>query len=171
MCEGVLWLQRHTATPIESRFITSGRLAQLGEHRVRNAGVGGSNPLPSTSLRSRQQAKQSRRSPEDEGGPSGRELRLGEPTLRLQGIVVARNLVTYVYILRSIPHPHHSYVGATNDLSARLEKHNVGAVTHTSKYAPWAIKTYIAFADEKRAFEFEKYLKSPSGRAFAKKRL
>ena len=25
-----------------------GRLAQLGEHRVRNAGVGGSNPLPST---------------------------------------------------------------------------------------------------------------------------
>src|SRR5690242_13867180 len=27
-----------------------GRLAQLGEHRVRNAGVGGSNPLPSTIL-------------------------------------------------------------------------------------------------------------------------
>src|SRR5579875_489946 len=27
-----------------------GRLAQLGEHRVRNAGVGGSNPLPSTKI-------------------------------------------------------------------------------------------------------------------------
>jgi hypothetical protein len=29
---------------------TRGRLAQLGEHRVRNAGVGGSNPLPSTKV-------------------------------------------------------------------------------------------------------------------------
>jgi hypothetical protein len=32
-------------------------------------------------------------------------------------------------------------------------------------------KTYIAFSDEKQAFAFEKYLKSASGRAFAKKRL
>jgi hypothetical protein len=30
---------------------TSGRLAQLGEHGVRNAGVAGSNPAPSTKLR------------------------------------------------------------------------------------------------------------------------
>ena len=30
--------------------MTRGRLAQLGEHRVRNAGVGGSNPLPSTNI-------------------------------------------------------------------------------------------------------------------------
>jgi hypothetical protein len=37
--------------------------------------------------------------------------------------------------------------------------------------APWAIKTYVAFADKKGAFAFEKYLKSPSSRAFAKKRI
>ncbi len=30
--------------------ISSGRLAQLGEHRVRNAGVVGSSPTPSTNL-------------------------------------------------------------------------------------------------------------------------
>ena len=30
---------------------SSGGLAQLGEHYVRNVGVGGSTPLPSTSLR------------------------------------------------------------------------------------------------------------------------
>jgi len=42
---------------------------------------------------------------------------------------------------------------------------------HTSKYGPWRIKTYIAFNNEKQAVAFEKYLKSPSGRAFAKKRL
>jgi putative endonuclease len=30
---------------------------------------------------------------------------------------------------------------------------------------------YVAFSDEKQALAFEKYLKSASGRAFAKKRL
>jgi predicted GIY-YIG superfamily endonuclease len=79
--------------------------------------------------------------------------------------------VKYVYILQSIAGPERYYVGITGDLRSRLQKHNAGAVTHTSKFAPWAIKTYVAFSDEKRAIEFEKYLKSASGRAFAKKRL
>jgi predicted GIY-YIG superfamily endonuclease len=79
--------------------------------------------------------------------------------------------VTYVYILRSIADPERHYVGATGDLRARLQKHNAGEVSHTSKYSPWIIKTYVAFTNEERAFAFEKYLKSASGRAFAKKRL
>jgi putative endonuclease len=79
--------------------------------------------------------------------------------------------MTYVYILQSIEHTDRYYVGATSDLRARLQKHNAGEVSHTSKYAPWSIKTYVAFTDEKQAFSFEKYLKSGSGRAFAKKRL
>jgi hypothetical protein len=52
-----------------------------------------------------------------------------------------------------------------------MRRHNAGEVPHTAKYMPWTIKTYIAFADERRAIALEKYLKSPSGRAFAKKRL
>ncbi|HEX6118156.1 MAG TPA: GIY-YIG nuclease family protein [Dongiaceae bacterium] len=79
--------------------------------------------------------------------------------------------MTYVYILRSLAFSDRYYIGVTADLRVRLEKHNVGEVPHTSKYAPWAIKTYIAFVDNAQAFAFEKYLKSPSGRAFAKKRL
>jgi len=79
--------------------------------------------------------------------------------------------LTYVYILRSLQNLDRYYVGMTGDLRARLKRHNAGEVSHTSKYAPWSIKTYIAFEDEKQAFAFEKYLKSPSGRAFAKKRL
>jgi putative endonuclease len=79
--------------------------------------------------------------------------------------------MTYVYILRSLEHLDRYYVGLTSDLRERLKRHNAGEVSHTSKYAPWAIKTYLAFSDEKQAFAFEKYLKSPSGRAFAKKRL
>ena len=76
----------------------------------------------------------------------------------------------YVYILQS-EDSEHFYVGNAEDLRARLTKHNAGEVPHTSEFRPWRLKTYIAFNDEKRAFEFERYLASSSGRAFAKKRL
>lgn len=76
----------------------------------------------------------------------------------------------YVYILETLDLAHF-YVGITDDLRARLTKHNAGDVPHTSKFKPWRVKTYVAFSDERQAFEFEKYLKSGSGRAFAKKRL
>jgi len=75
----------------------------------------------------------------------------------------------YVYNLESLD-SQHFYVGITDDLRARLKKHNAGEVPHTSKYGPWQIKTYVAFSDDAQAFAFEKYL-SASGRAFAKKRL
>jgi putative endonuclease len=75
-----------------------------------------------------------------------------------------------VYILQSLTGDHF-YTGVTDDLIARLAKHNTGAVTHTSKFRPWRIATYIAFSDGARAIAFEKYLKSGSGRAFAKARL
>jgi predicted GIY-YIG superfamily endonuclease len=76
----------------------------------------------------------------------------------------------YVYILHSEV-GEHFYVGITDDLRARLKMHNAGNVPHTSKYKPWNLKTYIAFSCADQAFAFEQYLKSPSGRAFAKKRL
>ncbi|OKO69827.1 GIY-YIG nuclease family protein [Bradyrhizobium sp. AS23.2] len=77
----------------------------------------------------------------------------------------------YVYILKSKSDPDRYYVGMTSDLRARLKKHNAGEVSHTSKFTPWELKTYVAFSDEQQAIAFEKYLKSASGRAFAKKRL
>ena len=76
----------------------------------------------------------------------------------------------YVYILQSLD-VDHFYVGITDDLRARLKKHNAGEVPHTSKYGPWRLKTYVAFSNEQQAFAFEKYLKTASGRAFTKKRL
>ena len=63
----------------------------------------------------------------------------------------------YVYILQSIADPDHFYTGIARDLRARLKKHNSGDVSHTSKFKPWRVNTYIAFSDEKRAFEFKKY--------------
>ncbi len=77
----------------------------------------------------------------------------------------------YVYMLRSESEPPHFYTGFTEHLEARLVHHNSGGDPHTAKYRPWRIKTAIAFTDREQALAFEHYLKSPSGRAFAKNRL
>jgi putative endonuclease len=77
----------------------------------------------------------------------------------------------YVYLLRNIDFPNETYVGLTDDLRARLTAHNAGRSPHTTKYKPWRLVTYVAFSDGRKAVEFERYLKSASGRAFAKKRL
>ena len=77
----------------------------------------------------------------------------------------------YVYILQSEIDQKRFYTGFTENLDSRLKAHNSGNVPHTSKYKPWHMKTAIAFKDRQKALQFEKYLKSPSGRAFAKKRL
>jgi putative endonuclease len=77
----------------------------------------------------------------------------------------------YVYILNSEKDPERFYTGFTEDLEIRLKSHNWGQDPHTAKYKPWRIKTAFALTDRKKALDFENYLKSPSGRAFVKKRL
>ncbi|HZP75826.1 MAG TPA: GIY-YIG nuclease family protein [Pseudolabrys sp.] len=77
----------------------------------------------------------------------------------------------YVYFLQSIDHPAETYVGMTDDLRERLKAHNAGRSPHTAKFKPWRLVTYVAFSEDRKAIDFEKYLKSSSGRAFAKKRL
>lgn len=76
----------------------------------------------------------------------------------------------YVYILRSINSPAQIYVGHTRNLKKRLSDHNCGTTAHTDKYRPWKLVMYLAFEDELKALEFEKYLKSGSGRSFRDKR-
>ena len=73
----------------------------------------------------------------------------------------------YAYVLRSLSDPVQRYIGSTQDLRARLAKHNKGDVPHTSKYRPWKVETYIAFETMEKAAAFECYLKSGSGHAFA----
>ncbi len=77
----------------------------------------------------------------------------------------------FVYLLRSVAEPNRVYVGITEDLDQRLAEHNAGKATHTSKYLPWQIETYLAFSDKEKAVAFERYLKTSSGIAFARKRL
>ena len=76
----------------------------------------------------------------------------------------------YVYLIRSVSFPDKTYIGFSEDLKQRLTDHNAGKSIHTSKYAPWELVSYHAFADKRTAQEFEHYLKTGSGQAFAKKR-
>lgn len=77
----------------------------------------------------------------------------------------------YVYLLESEMGEKHFYTGFTEDLKGRLVKHNEGGVPHTAKFRPWRIKTAVAFTDRDKALDFERYLKTGSGRAFARRRL
>ena len=77
----------------------------------------------------------------------------------------------YVYLLESINAPSRRYVGITSDLEQRLAEHNAGKSAHTSELKPWRIVTHVAFSVELKAPEFERYLKSGSGHAFANKHL
>lgn len=77
----------------------------------------------------------------------------------------------YVYILQSIVSPDKFYTGFTVDPEQRLIKHNEGGNKYTKAYRPWEYKNIFGFRDKNKAEDFEKYLKSSSGRAFAKKHL
>ncbi len=61
------------------------------------------------------------------------------------------------------------YVGCTNDLKDRISRHIKGQIPATAKRLPIKLDFYFAINDKYRAFNFEKYLKSGSGRAFIKK--
>jgi len=79
--------------------------------------------------------------------------------------------VYYVHLIESISAQGERYLGMTTDLKERLQEHNAGKSSHTSKFKPWKLTTYIAFNDRAKAEAFERYLKSGSGHAFARKRL
>ncbi|MFQ5953504.1 MAG: GIY-YIG nuclease family protein [Kiloniellales bacterium] len=75
----------------------------------------------------------------------------------------------YVYVLQSEIDAAHYYVGVTTDPQRRLQEHNAGKSVHTNKHKPWKFSVCIGFSDRAKAHRFEQYLKSGSGRAFAKK--
>lgn len=77
----------------------------------------------------------------------------------------------YVYRIESGHTPEQSYVGHTDDLRRRLREHNEGKSPHTAKHRPWNLISYHAFSSEQQAVNFEHYLKTGSGRAFAKRHL
>lgn len=77
----------------------------------------------------------------------------------------------YVYRLQSTTFPDREYTGSTSDLKNRLRQHNAGQNTSTAPYVPWRLVFYAAFESRETATDFERYLKTGSGKAFGRKRL
>ena len=75
----------------------------------------------------------------------------------------------FVYILRSERDPARHYVGRTADVPERLRWHNEGPSGQTVRHRPWRALVSLEFPDGGTAARFERYLKSGSGRAFAKR--
>jgi putative endonuclease len=89
-------------------------------------------------------------------------------------IAISRSMsgaLCFVYIIRSRSNTSRYYTGVTSHVAARLAAHNAGRCTHTARFRPWQLVVSIEFADERRAMDFEKYLKSGSGVAFAQRHL
>jgi len=76
----------------------------------------------------------------------------------------------YTYILKSSKSLIF-YYGSTSDLKKRVHEHNSGASKSTKPHIPWTLEWYCGFPTKKQAEDFELYLKSGSGKAFAYKRL
>jgi len=75
----------------------------------------------------------------------------------------------YVYVLELSDGK--TYIGCTSNLSERLNRHQQGFVFSTKHKLPVKLILYVVFFDKYKAFKFEKYLKSGSGRAFSKRHL
>jgi predicted GIY-YIG superfamily endonuclease len=75
----------------------------------------------------------------------------------------------FVYVLRSESDRERRYVGIAEKVEERLRWHNTGPCGYTVTHRPWSIAVSIEFPTERDAVRFERYLKSGSGRAFAKR--
>lgn len=63
------------------------------------------------------------------------------------------------------------YIGCTDNLKERFYRHEHGFVPAAKNRLPIKLGFYIALKDKYKAFKFEKYLKTGSGRAFINKHL
>ena len=63
------------------------------------------------------------------------------------------------------------YVGFTNDLKARINRHNKGEVHATKNRRPLELIYYEACKNKENAIKREKYFKTGFGRRFLKERI
>jgi predicted GIY-YIG superfamily endonuclease len=74
----------------------------------------------------------------------------------------------FVYVIQS-DRSGVRYVGSTSDVARRVATHNSGGSQFTARCPPWTLLVSIEFPSEQAALRFERYLKTGSGRAFAKR--
>ena len=68
-------------------------------------------------------------------------------------------LTIFIYILYSIEFDRH-YVGQTQDLHARLDRHNKGYVKSTKKYKHWNLKWSMQVGSRSKSMKIESKIKA-----------
>jgi len=63
------------------------------------------------------------------------------------------------------------YAGCTSNLNNRIDRHQKGYIDSTKGRGPVKLIWHCVFEKQEKAYAFEKYLKSGSGRAFRNKHL
>lgn len=76
-----------------------------------------------------------------------------------------------VYILKSELDGRYHYGQTERNIEMRVDEHNSGRSSYTRQYRPWNLVWFASFTSKDLASEFEKYLNTPSGHAFSRKRL
>lgn len=76
----------------------------------------------------------------------------------------------FVYILYS-KSINQTYVGETTNLDRRLSEHPVDNTRTTNRAKDYKLIWFAAFDNTEKAKQFERYLKSHSGRVLMRKRL
>jgi predicted GIY-YIG superfamily endonuclease len=80
--------------------------------------------------------------------------------------------VNYVYLLQSEFDSTHRFIGITSrEIDVKLADHNAGKSTCTNQHRPWKIVAHFAFDQQRKAKNFERYLKQGSGQSFANRHL
>ena len=65
----------------------------------------------------------------------------------------------YVYVIESEKY-HRYYIGQTEELEARVERHNKGRNRSTKAFAPWRLKWWKEFETRSGAVRMEMQLKA-----------
>ena len=63
------------------------------------------------------------------------------------------------------------YIGQTDDLTRRLERHNMDMVKSTKNHGPWNIVYSETCNTRREAMQREEYLKSGRGRIYLKSKI
>ena len=82
--------------------------------------------------------------------------------------ILRKGHMWHVYILKCNDGTY--YTGCTSDMANRLNRHNAAQVKYTSSRLPIEVIVSISFRNKYKAYDFENYLKSGSGKAFMNKR-
>ena len=88
--------------------------------------------------------------------------------MQLHIIFLGLYIMTWtVYILKCTDNTY--YTGCTNNIEDRLKRHGQRQINYTKTRLPVELILTINFKDKYLAYDFERYLKSGSGKAFMRR--